>query len=226
MNHAMYRSTFPRRLHENNLSQEATRLGEESTLFMIEVVKRSCKLTRPIAVGVSILNISKAVMYELWYFQLKAIYGDRVKLVYTDTDSFIIRVETLDFYMDVQEHFADSFDLSNFPKEHPMYDARNEKVVGKFKIEEVDDPFVDVVAIRPKMYSYKKLSDEEDNRLMGVPSKVSGKLKHELFVKSVYHEGQRTNFQRSDEIHTLRSTNHTVHLQRIQKTSICGVYDK
>jgi hypothetical protein len=47
--------------------------------------------------------------------------------VYTDTDSFIIRVETLDFYKDIHEHFADSFDLRNFPKEHPMHDTFSEK---------------------------------------------------------------------------------------------------
>ena len=37
-------------------------------------------------------------MYEFWYDYMKPQYGNKVKLCYTDTDSFIINIKTNDFY--------------------------------------------------------------------------------------------------------------------------------
>ena len=37
-------------------------------------------------------------MYEFWYDYMKPKYGNKVKLCYTDTDSFIINIKTNDFY--------------------------------------------------------------------------------------------------------------------------------
>ena len=45
----------------------------------------------------SILDISKMLMYKFWYDYFKPKYGDRAKLCYTDTDSFIIYIKTEDF---------------------------------------------------------------------------------------------------------------------------------
>ena len=48
--------------------------------------------------GLSILEISKTLMYEFWYDYMKPKYGDNVKLCYMDTDSFIMRTNTENFY--------------------------------------------------------------------------------------------------------------------------------
>ena len=50
--------------------------------------------------GLSILNISKMLMYEFWYDYLKPKYGDKAKLCYADTISFIIHTITEDFFED------------------------------------------------------------------------------------------------------------------------------
>ena len=49
----------------------------------------------------SILDISKTLMYKFWYDYFEPKYGDRVKLCYTDTDSFIIHIITEDFFEDI-----------------------------------------------------------------------------------------------------------------------------
>ena len=59
-------------------------------LLAIEMRKTKVKMNKPVYPGLSILDISKTVMYEFWYDYMKPKYGDNVKLCYTDTDSFIM----------------------------------------------------------------------------------------------------------------------------------------
>ena len=53
-------------------------------------------------------------MCEFWYDYTKLKYKDKVKLCYTDTDSFIIYFETEDFYKEIECDVERSFDTSNF----------------------------------------------------------------------------------------------------------------
>ena len=48
------------------------------------------------------------------------------------------------------------YDTSNYSKDHPLYDARNKKVLGKMKDECGEDVIEEVVAVRPKMYAVNK----------------------------------------------------------------------
>ena len=54
-------------------------------------------MNKPLYLGMSILNISKTLMYEFWYNYIVPKYGEKVQLCYTDTDSFIIYIKTEDF---------------------------------------------------------------------------------------------------------------------------------
>ena len=51
--------------------------------------------------GLSILEISKTLMYEFWYDYIKPKYEQNAKLCYMDTDSFIIHIKTEDVYKDI-----------------------------------------------------------------------------------------------------------------------------
>ena len=63
--------------------------------------KTKVKMNKSIYLGLSILEISKTLMYEFWYDYMKPKYGDNVKLCYMDTDSFIMHIKTEDFYKDI-----------------------------------------------------------------------------------------------------------------------------
>ena len=67
-------------------------------LMAIEMKKTKVKMNKPIYLGMSILDISKTLMYEFWYDYIKPKYQDRAKLCYTDTDGFVIYVKTKDLY--------------------------------------------------------------------------------------------------------------------------------
>ena len=67
-------------------------------LSIIEMNKTRVKMNKPIYLGLSILDISKTLMYELWYDYMKLKYNDNLKLCYMDTDSFIMNIKAEDFY--------------------------------------------------------------------------------------------------------------------------------
>ena len=70
-------------------------------LMVIEMQKTRVKMTKPLYLGMSVLDISKILTYEFWYNYIIPKYGDRAKLCYTDTDSFIIYIKTEDFFEDI-----------------------------------------------------------------------------------------------------------------------------
>ena len=68
----------------------------------IETKKIKVKINKPVYLGMSILDISKTLMYQFWYDYIKPKYKDKAKLCYMDTDSFVIHIEIEDFYEDIE----------------------------------------------------------------------------------------------------------------------------
>ena len=99
-------------------------------LSIIEVKKTKVKMNKPIYLGLSILEISKILMYEFWYDYMKSQYNDNVKLCYMDTDSFIMNIKTNDFYEDIANDVENRFDTSNYEVNRPLPTGKNKKVIG------------------------------------------------------------------------------------------------
>ena len=83
-------------------------------LMVIEMKKTIVKTNKPLYLGASVLDISETLMYKFWYDYLKPRYGNRRKLCYTDTNSFIIYVKTEDFLEDISNDVEKWFDTSSF----------------------------------------------------------------------------------------------------------------
>ncbi len=99
--------------------------------------KTQLKLDKPIYLGASILDISKTLMYDFHYNYVKKNYGQKSKLLFTDTDSLCYEIQTEDFYKDISGDVWRFFDASNYPKDHPskIPTGKNKKVIGMFKDE-------------------------------------------------------------------------------------------
>ena len=138
-------------------------------LMAIEIKMTRIKMNKPLYLGASILDISKTLTYEFWYDYLKAKYGDRVKLCYTDTDSFIIHIITEDFFEDISNDVEKWFDTSNYNKNDKrlLLIDKNKKVRGLFKDELGWKIIIVVVAIRPKTYAYLKDDGNEQKKAKG-----------------------------------------------------------
>ena len=94
-------------------------------LLAIEMKKTKVKINKPVHVGLSILEISKTLMYEFWYDYMKPKYGDNVKLCYMDTNSFIMHIKTEDFYKDIANNVEKRFDTSNYELNSPISRGEN-----------------------------------------------------------------------------------------------------
>ena len=65
--------------------------------------KIKVKMNKSIYLGMSILDISKTLMYGFWYDYIEPKHQSNAKLCYMDTDNFIIYIKTEDFYKDVTD---------------------------------------------------------------------------------------------------------------------------
>ena len=128
---------------------------------------RKVKMNKPIYLGLSILEISKLLMYEFWYDYMKPNYGDNIKLCCMDTDSFIMNIKTEDFYKDIANDVEKRFDTSNYEVDRPLLTGKNKKVIGLMKDELGGRVITEFVALRPKTYSYLTDDFKEDKKAKG-----------------------------------------------------------
>ena len=104
-------------------------------LLEIEIKKTKVKMNKPVYLGMSILDISKTHMYELWYDYIKPKYKDKAKLCHMDTDSIVIHIFTEEFFEDINNDVERWFDTSDYDKndKRPLQRGMNKKVIGMFK---------------------------------------------------------------------------------------------
>ena len=184
--------------------------------------KTKVKINKPIYLGLSILEISKILMYEFWYDYMKPKYGDNVKLCYTDTDTFIMNTETEDFYEDIANDFEKKFDTSNYEVDTPLPTGKNKKVVGLMKDELGGKIITEFVALRPKTYSYLTDDCEEDKKAKGTKKYV---IKRELKFKNY------KNCLLNDKVvlklqQKFKSERHDVFTENVNKIALSNNNDK
>ena len=129
--------------------------------------KTRVKMNKPIYLGLSILDISKILMYEFWYDYMKQKYNDNVKLCYMDVDSFVMSIKTNDFYKDIANDVEKRFDTSNYEVNRPLPTGKNKKVIGLMKDELGGKIIMEFVTLRPKTYSYLADNGKEDKKAKG-----------------------------------------------------------
>ena len=78
-------------------------------------MKKTRIFDKSVYLGMCILDMSKTLMYDFHYNYIKKKYGEKAKLLLTDTDSLAYEIETEDFYKDISEDVEAKFDTSNFP---------------------------------------------------------------------------------------------------------------
>ena len=135
-------------------------------LLATEMKKAKVKMNKPVYLGMSILDISKTLMYEFWYRYLKPKYKGKVKLCYMDTDSFVINIFTEDLFEHTNNDVERWFDTSNYDEndERPLPIGKNKKLIGLFKDELVGEIMIESITLRVKAYAYLKEDGSEHKK--------------------------------------------------------------
>ena len=112
------------------------------------------------------------------------------RLIFTDTDSLYYYVETDDLEKVLFEH-RELLDFSEYPTGHPFKSDENKMVLGKFKCETKGAPIIEIVCLKPKMYSYTYKQDnagvviKEKIKIKGVSRAAAKELRHQMYVKQL-----------------------------------------
>jgi hypothetical protein len=193
-------------------------------LIVVKRMREVLTLNKPCYVGMSILDLSKTLMYDFHYNTIKKEYGDTSRLLFTDTDSLMYELKTDDVYEDFERigKEQDCWDNSDYPKDSPYYSDHNKKVIGKFKDEAGGVPIIEFVRLRSKMYSYVKENGKGGMTAKGVKKYViRNKLTHENFKDVIGTKGRMRH-----NMNTIRSTKHTIGTYEMRKVTLSCFDDK
>src|SRR5277367_1356261 len=181
--------------------------------------KASVVLNKLIIVGASVLGLSKLLMYRFWYGYVKEKYGNKAKLGYMDTDSFIFQTETEDIYKDMAER-PDIFDLTD------------SKTIGLFKDKCPGKIITESIYIRAKTYHYVISDGSTRSKHKGV-----SKGGMEIMAKNTYPDSTSPMTQVYQDCLVdnkvfyaknigFRSKNHILSLVESEKKALCPLNSK
>ena len=159
-----------------------------------------------------VLDRPKTLMYDFHYNYIRPKYGNKAKLLFTDTDSLCYHIKTDDIYEDLFED-KDLFDNSDYPSTSKYYFADNKKVIGKMKDETSGNPIREFIGLRSKMYSYVTEDIHENKQAKEISKTV---VKKEI----CFSDYKKVLFE-STELHhhvkAIRSDHHRVGTYDINK---------
>ena len=190
-------------------------------LVAVHKIKETLTLNRPAYIGMCILDLSKTLMYNFHYNYIKKKYGNKAKLLFTDTDSLTYEIEAEDVYQDFWND-KDRFDNSDYPESSPYFDTTNKKVIGKFKDEACSIPIKEFVGLRSKMYSYIKDNRKCEKTAKGIKKNIiKNNIKHTDYKKVLFK-----NKQIQHTMKTIRSSKHQLGSYELNKVSLSCFDDK
>ena len=188
------------------------------TLVSVALSPDKIKWSKPTPVGASILDLSKLCLYRFHYEEMKPRYGDRLKVCYKDTDSLLYRIETNYLYSEMHG-FKHLLDLSDYTETHFLHDKSNKKVPLTMTDELQGKILTEIVCLRSKLYSIQ-LEGGVKKSAKGIQKSVKT-LHHDLF-KSCLLDNQSVRKPMTQ----LRSTNHQIVINRVNKIALSCFDDK
>ena len=193
-------------------------------LVAIHMKKTKLDFDKPVYLGMCILDLSKTLMYDFHYNYIKQKYGNKAKLLLTDTDSLMYEIQTEDFYKDINGDVKNRFDTSGYPPGHPsgIPSGFNKKVLGMFKDEVNGNVIDEFVGLRAKLYSYKMFEGEESKKCKGVKkSVVKNSITHEDYKKCLTDRKPQLR-----KMNVIRSHKHNVFTEEVNKVALSADDDK
>ena len=191
-------------------------------LVTAELTKTQCTLNKAMYAGFSVLELSKLRMFEFHYKIMVPTFESRIKLCFSDTDSFLYAINTSNLYKELVD-IKDEFDFSNYPKNHFLYSDVNKDKPGKFKDEAKSFAIKEFVGLRAKCYSILMDADKTEKAIAaGIKRCVAQKsLRHQKYLDILLNKSTLDISQK-----TIRSYKHRLYTQQTTRTGLSSYDDK
>ena len=209
----------------NKPNFEELKIFDES-LVAVKMRKTKVWMNKPVYVGMSILDLSKTLMFFFLYRYVKKKW-ENVEVLYTDTDSLVLKIETEDFFADISGDVAEWFDTNEYAKDHPAVleglpiVKENKKKIGLMKDECNGKILTEWVGLRPKLYSLLTEGGEKQKAKGLAKSMINKSLRHENFLKCL-----RTGENQKRKQCLFRSRDHHIFTENMTKVALSADDDK
>ena len=195
----------------------------DENLIGVHLKRIKLVFNKPVYCGMSILDLSKTLIYDFHYNYIIPKFGKKQKLLFTDTDSLCYEIETDDFFTDIADDVEEMFDTSNFEKNHPSgIHGKNKKVPGMMKDEAGGKIIEEFVGLRAKLYSYKMFEGKEEKKCKGIKKVV---IKKQISFDD-YKECLFSGASQMRKMDVIRSHQHELYSETVNKIALAADDDK
>ena len=195
----------------------------DENLIGIHLKRIKLVFNKPVYCGMSILDLSKTMIYDFHYNYIIPKFGKKQKILFTDTDSLCYEIETEDFFADIAGDVKELFDTSNFDKNHPSgIQGKNKKVPGMMKDEAGGKIIEEFVGLRSKLYSYKMFEGKEEKKCKGIKKVV---VKKQISFED-YKECLLSKQPQMRKMNVIRSHQHELYSETVNKIALAADDDK
>ena len=195
----------------------------DENLIGVHLKRIKLVFNKPVYCGMSILDLSKTMIYDFHYNYIIPKFGKKQKLLFTDTDSLCYEIETEDFFADIAGDVKELFDTSNFDKNHPSgIQGKNKKVPGMMKDEAGGKIIEEFVGLRSKLYSYKMFEGKEEKKCKGIKKVV---VKKQISFED-YKECLLSKQPQMRKMNVIRSHQHEIFSETVNKIALAADDDK
>ena len=195
----------------------------DENLIGVHLKRIKLVFNKPVYCGMSILDLSKTLIYDFHYRYIIPKFGKKRKLLFTDTDSLCYEIETEDFFADIADDVEKMFDTSNFDKNHSSgIQGKNKKVPGMMKDEAGGKIIEGFVGLRAKLYSYKMFEGKEEKKCKGIKKAV---IKKQISFDD-YKECLFSKKPQMRKMNVIRSHQHEIFSETVNKIALSADDDK
>ena len=190
-------------------------------LVAVHKKKTVVNCNKPIYIGFVILELSKLKMYETYYEYLKPKFGDRLELLYTDTDSFILHIQSEDLYEEIKNDVKERYDTRKYPKNSELFYEGNAFKLGCLKDECNGKIIREFCGTCSKSYSYTVEGEKtEKKKCKGIKDSAIEELTIQDYLNCVFKGETKT-----VKFNLIHSTGHDIYTENMEKIALTPTQD-
>ena len=184
---------------------------------MVSLCKGTVYEDKPVYVAQTILDKSKIILQKYYYNHLLPLFGNKLVILYSDTDSLIFQVFTDNFYADIALYAPEYYDTSGY-KMNKHFEKNgfpiglNKKRPGFMEDEHPNDPILEFIGTSAKQYYYKTESGEKVIKAKGISDR-SNVLNRDDFYNAVFEKKEKDDVVQT-QIRSFNLRNYTISMKK------------